>query len=276
MSGSSTIPAGEGRSVVAPRPAATVLLIRDGADGLEVFLVQRHHQIDFAAGALVFPGGKLDPLDSDPALRALCAGADGLDDYGLSLRVAAIRESFEECGVLLARAKGSPALVSAARLADLWKRHRAEVESHRLAIGALARGEGLELACDLLVPFAHWITPEGMPKRFDTHFFLVEAPTHQAAVHDGHENVDARWLRPADALAEADAGRATIIFPTRMNLAKLGRSASVAEALAAARAARVVTVLPRVERGDGGPVLRIPAEAGYDLVEAPLESITRA
>lgn len=269
-------PAAPPRALAPAKPASTVILIRDGDAGLEVFLVQRHHQIDFASGAMVFPGGKLEPSDSDPALRGLCAGAEGLDDYALALRVAAIRESFEECGVLLARPAGSSALVTASRLADLWKRHRNEGPGQGVAIGSFARDEGLVLACDLLVPFAHWITPEMMPKRFDTHFFLVEAPPAQATAHDGYEAVDARWLRPVDALAEADAGRSTIIFPTRMNIAKLARSARVADAMASARASRIVTVMPRVERGANGPVLRIPEAAGYDVVEAPLEGLQRA
>jgi 8-oxo-dGTP pyrophosphatase MutT (NUDIX family) len=252
------------------------MLLRDGVQGLEVFLVERHHQIDFAGGASVFPGGKLHPSDGDPALRSCSRGGEVLNDDELALRAAAIRESFEECGVLLARPEGSDELVSAARLADLWKRHRAEMQQHRVSLAQLALEEGLELACDLLVPFAHWITPEGMPKRFDTHFFLVPAPPSQVASHDGHENVSGRWVRPAEALADADAGRRTIIFPTRMNLARLGRSATVAEAIASARASRIVTVLPRVTRGpDGAPVLQIPPEAGYDISSAPLDEVMR-
>ncbi len=259
-----------------PKPSATIMLVRDGAQGLEVFLVERHHQIDFAGGASVFPGGKLHPSDSDPALRARSRGGEVLNDVDLALRAAAIRESFEECGVLLARPEGSDELVSAARLADLWKRHRAEMQRHRVSLAQLALEEDLELACDLLVPFAHWITPEGMPRRFDTHFFLVPAPPSQVAAHDGHENVSGRWIRPSDALADADAGRRTIIFPTRMNLAKLGRSETVAEAVAAARAARIVTVLPRVARdSEGRPVLQIPPEAGYDVSTAPLDDVMR-
>lgn len=257
------------------KPAATILLVRDAANGLEVFLVERHHQIDFAGGASVFPGGKLQPEDSDPTLRARCRGARDIDDVALALRIAAIRESFEECGVLLARPDGSDELVAAARLADLWKRHRGEMQNHRVSMARLASDERLELACDLLVPFAHWITPEGMPKRFDTHFFLVPAPPAQMAAHDGHENVSGRWLRPADAIADAVAGRRTIIFPTRMNLAKLGRSGSVAEAIAAARASTIVTVLPRIERSEQGPVLFIPPEAGYDVSTAALDDLIR-
>jgi 8-oxo-dGTP pyrophosphatase MutT (NUDIX family) len=246
--------------------------VREGTSGIEVFVVERHHQIDFAGGATVFPGGKVEAGDLDPGLRERCAGTDGLDATALGFRVAAIREAFEECGVLLARTRGRQELISVARLADLLKRYRSELRGHRVSIAQLARAEDLELACELLVPFAHWITPEGMPKRFDTHFFLAAAPPDQFAAHDGTESVGSTWLPPRRAL-DADAGRRTIIFPTRMNLAKLGRSRSVSAALAAARAARVVTVLPRVERGPLGPILRIPAEADYDVVEAPLDDL---
>jgi hypothetical protein len=112
-----------------------------------------------------------------------------------------------------------------------------------------------------------------MPKRFDTWFFLVAAPADQVAVHDGREGVDSLWIRPADAVAEAESGRRTIIFPTLLNVKKLGRSASVAEALSAARREPIVTVLPHVARTDHGEVLRIPSEAGYDVSEAPLEGL---
>ncbi len=129
----------------------------------------------------------------------------------------------------------------------------------------LTCAEDLELACDLLVPFAHWITPEFMPKRFDTHFFLVAAPENQAAAHDGSESVDSVWTTPGAALGEARAGRRTIIFPTLLNLKKLGRSQGTAEALERARKEPVVTVLPRPERGPEGNFVHIPAEAGYGI-----------
>jgi hypothetical protein len=174
--------------------------------------------------------------------------------------------------VLLARPRGSGALISVARLAEVSKRYRDEVREHRVSINDLARVEDLDLAVDLLVHFAHWITPAGMPKRFDTHFFLVAAPPDQFAAHDGTESVDSTWISPRRALSDADAGKRTVIFPTRMNLAKLARSERVQDAIEAARASRVVTVLPRVERGPDGLVLRIPAEADYGLVEAPLDA----
>jgi 8-oxo-dGTP pyrophosphatase MutT (NUDIX family) len=250
-----------------PVPAATILLLRDAAAGLEVFLVERHHAIDFATGALVFPGGKLDPGDRDPRALARCAG--GAEDADvLALRVAAIRETFEEAGVLLARPRGSRALVDGARAAGIRDRHRAPLLADAIGVADLAEAEDLELATDRLVPFAHWITPEFMPKRFDTHFFLVEAPPDQPAVHDGGESVDSTWATPAAALAEAEAGRRTIIFPTLLNLRKLGRSRSVAEALERARQAPPVTVLPRVERRGDRAVVCIPPEADYGVTEA--------
>ncbi len=253
------------------RPAATVLLLRDAPAGLEVFMVVRHHAIDFASGALVFPGGAVDAADRHPRLRTACTGAEGLGEAELAFRIAAVREAFEECGVLLARRRGDAGLVPADRLAELARRYREPLARNAIGIGDMLDAEGLELAIDALVPFAHWITPEMMPKRFDTWFFLAAAPADQIAAHDGSESVDSIWIRPEDACADADAGRRTIIFPTRMNLEKLGRSRTVAEAFAAARAEPVVTVLPQVEKAPGGRIMRIPIEAGYGISEVHLE-----
>lgn len=255
-------------------PAATVLLLRDRDDELEVFMVVRHHQIDFASGALVFPGGKVDPLDSHDSVRARVDGADGLDDREFAMRVAAIREAYEECGVLLARPEGSQTLIDAERLASL-AHCRVALNTGEIGIGDVLSQEGLRLALDLLTPFAHWITPKMMPKRFDTRFYLAVAPQDHIAVHDGSESVDSIWIRPAAALNEAEAGTKTIIFPTRVNVQKLGRYRSVSDAIAAARAARIITVEPQVEQREGGPVLRIPPEADYDLTEEPISRAGR-
>jgi 8-oxo-dGTP pyrophosphatase MutT (NUDIX family) len=260
-------------SMPEPRPArlsATVLLVRDGMRGLEVFMVERHHQIDFATGALVFPGGQLDAADANPALAARCAGAVDLDEASLALRIAAIRETFEEAGVLLARPHGERALVDAERLRGIEARHRAALNAGERTLAELVAAEDLELACDLLVPFAHWITPVFMPKRFDTWFFLVAAPPDQVALHDGHESVDSVWITPSDAEAARSAGRRTIIFPTLLNVRKLGRASTVADALASASSGPIVTVLPRIEQRGETPVMVLPADAGYDVVEAPL------
>jgi len=250
-------------------PAATILLLRDGLDGLEVFMVVRHHQIDFASGALVFPGGKVDPLDSLDSVRARADGAEELNDWEFAMRVAAIREAYEESGVLLARPEGSRELVDAQRLASLVTT-RVALNKGEIGIGDVLSMEGLRLALDLLTPFAHWITPKMMPKRFDTRFYLVAAPKDHLAIHDGSESVDSVWIRPADALEEARAGTKTIIFPTRVNVQKLGRHRTVNAALEAARASTIVTVEPRLERREDGPLLCIPAEADYDVTEEPI------
>ena len=240
------------------RLASTILLLRDGAAGLEVFMVVRHHQIDFASGALVFPGGSLDPEDAALAADAVRGAAvDGLDVAARAFRVAAIRETFEECGVLLARPRGSAALVDGARCARLV------AGAARRTFADMLADEDLVLALDLLTPYAHWITPPVVPKRFDTHFFLAAAPPDQLAMHDGGESVDSVWINPGQALREQEAGNYTIIFPTRLNLRMLDASTSVADALAAARARKIVTVLPELTKLGDERALRIPLEAGY-------------
>jgi len=236
----------------APRAASTILLLRDGPTGLEVFMVVRHHEIDFASGALVFPGGRVEAADAGLAREAI-SFADGIDETARGLRIAAIREAFEECGVLLARPKGGERIVPAERLSTL---------DRRAPFADLMAREGLAPATDAFVPFAHWITPAFLPKRFDTHFFLALAPPRHALAHDGRKAVDSIWIAPRAALAE-QGRRFKLLFPTERNLWKLARHADAASALAAARATPVVTVVPERTRVDGGPGLRIPLEAGY-------------
>lgn len=257
------------KEAVTPVPAATLMLIRDGADGLEVFMVERHHQIDFATGALVFPGGKIDKADFEPGIRDRCENAARFSELELALRVGGIREAFEECGVLLAHDAGGAGLVAAERLRGL-EHYRKKLVDGEITMLEFLLKENLVLLPENLVPFAHWITPPMVPKRFDTHFFIIEAPADHIALHDGHESVDSVWIRPAKVLEEGDAGRRTVIFPTRMNVQKLGHSRSVKEALANARASRIVTVLPQMMKGENGPYLKIPEEAGYDVSIHPL------
>lgn len=245
-------------NAVVARPASTVLLVRDGASGLEVFMVVRHHKIDFASGALVFPGGSVDPGDyaiaADPAR---CAADAATDERGRALRVAAIRETFEECGVLLARPRGASALIDGARCAAIAAKAAGRSFSELIA------AEDLSLALDALTPFAHWITPPIMPKRFDTHFYIAPAPADQSALHDGSESVDSTWINPGRALADAETGKYTIVLATRLNLRRLGESHDVASALAAVRARRIVTVEPTAVKSETGFTLTIPREAGY-------------
>ncbi|HZB93887.1 MAG TPA: NUDIX domain-containing protein [Stellaceae bacterium] len=260
---------------IEPRPAATVLLLRDGNDGLEVLMVTRNVAADFASGALVFPGGRVEPADAEAATLARCRIPAGVGERAMGFRAAAVRETFEEAHLLLARPAGEERLLAAPELnaieAGIERRlgRRAQLDD------LMATGE-IELATDLLVPFAHWITPVGPPKRFDTHFFLAPAPVDQIAAHDGHEAVETLWIAPQRAIAESEARRVTLVFATRMNLMKLGRSRTVAEALAAARADTIVTVCPEVVEGPEGKTLRIPAAAGYGITEMPAHLTARA
>ena len=253
----------------AARPAATIVLMRDSPNGLEVFMVVRHHAIDFASGALVFPGGRVD--ENDFALAgnaALCPNPEGLATEDLAFRLAAIRETFEECGVLFARPGHTIALIDGETLRSVERTHRAPLAEGRIGFDSVLTAHDLLPATDLLTYFAHWITPRHQPKRYDTHFFLAEAPPEHLAVHDGSESVDSVWITPRQALADTVAGRFKLVFATQMNLMKLAGYSTVVEAIAAARAATVVTVLPEVSQIDGTRrVLRVPLEAGYGAEE---------
>jgi len=249
----------------APRPASTVLLLRNGDAGLEVFMVVRHHDIGFGAGALVYPGGRVDSGDHLIAEQPdLCPDTSGLDAAAMSYRVAAIRETFEECGILLARPRGSATLLDAAQLQAIEASQRAPLCQGEITFADVLEVEGLELATDMLTPFAHWITPRHINKGFNTLFFAALAPPGQVAGHDGFESVDSVWTTPSKALAEAEAGRRKLLFPTRLTLLKVGRHDSAEAAIEAARTAPPMPVTPElVGMQDGVPTLRIPAEADY-------------
>jgi len=248
------------KTPVTPLPAATLLLVRDRPEGIEVLLTTRHDAAGFAAGAAVFPGGKVDASD-----RARAGPA------GDPFRIAAIRETFEECGLMLARQAADGAVLSAAALTELSERHSGVMDFTAL----VGRAE-LILATDLLVPFAHWITPKDQPKRFDTHFFLAPAPADQVALHDGREATIVHWLTPEGAIATARRGEIKLVLPTRLNLLKLGRSKTVAEALDSARRSEIVTVQPEIVETAEGPAFRIPAAADYGVTEVLVSSYRRA
>jgi 8-oxo-dGTP pyrophosphatase MutT (NUDIX family) len=251
---------------VVPRPASTILLLRDNAEHeIEVFMMVRHHEIDFSSGALVFPGGSVEKGDREIIERPeLYSGGEGLAADALSFRIAAIRETFEESGILLARPLGSKDLVVARRAAEIEAAGRAALSDGKTTFLDVLLENAVMLALDELVPFAHWITPEGMPKRFDTWFFLAAAPPEQIGAHDGREATDSIWLSPHEAVAGGESGRFKLPFPTTRNLIKLGKQASVRAALDEAAGKPIVTVMPVMTRLNGGRQLRIPREAGYD------------
>jgi 8-oxo-dGTP pyrophosphatase MutT (NUDIX family) len=251
-----------------PVPAATILLVRDGEAGLEVFMVRRHHEIEFAAGALVFPGGKASADDFDPALNDF---ADGVSGWNADMRVAAvaaIREAFEEAGMLIVRDDATGELVGETRLAVL-DMYRERIEKGETSLLQMVRRERLRLACDELVHFAHWVTPKHMPRRYDTHFFLARAPLGHTGQHCGRESVDSLWVRPEDAIANRKEWR--IMFPTRLNLMKLAASKTVDAAISRADAEPPVIVEPWIEEAPDGKRLRIREDAGYELTNVPLK-----
>jgi len=240
----------------APTPAAVLILARDGSDGLEVLMIERPAEMGFAGGALAFPGGKVDPEDHwlGPRTASGCA---------------AIRELFEECGLLLARRTDSRTLAAPADTMRLAASPRA-LFHERLA------DAGLEPATDLLVRFAHWITPRDRPKRFDTHFFIALAPRGQREAHDRREVAEARWIRPPEALARAAAAGRPLVVATHMTLLKLCRWTSAAVALDEIARHPVIAIQPEREDTPQGQVIHFPAEAGYGMTEAPASLFRRS
>jgi 8-oxo-dGTP pyrophosphatase MutT (NUDIX family) len=242
-------------TAIAPRPAATVLLLRD--DPFQVLMVRRRQGGTFS-NALVFPGGVVDDSDADGAWLPLLTGADGLAPEARAARIGALRETFEEASMLVARlADGTPIPPGPPDDGTPFRE--------------LIARRGARLALDELHPFGHWVTPDLEPRRFDTRFFLCRAPEGQLARQDDGETVGFEWAHPAELLDRAAAGERSLLFPTLMNLRRLAESANSADAIAAAGARPVVRVDPVVRRAGGRIVLTIPAEAGYGVTEHVLE-----
>jgi 8-oxo-dGTP pyrophosphatase MutT (NUDIX family) len=249
---------------VTPRPAATLLLLRDGVAGLEVLMIERHGKSSFGSGATVFPGGRVDTADH--ALARFCPPSP--DQQQLLSKIAAIRETYEESGVLLGRRAGG-GLLSAVDLAEFRRRHD-ELASFAGAVTAME----LELATDLLHPVAHWITPEAEPKRFDTHFFAALAPAEQVAQEDGHEAVEAVWLAPQATIDASVEGKRYLMLPTYLILRQFAAYADARSALAEASRQRIETVMPVFEAVGDGFVIHLPPAMGYDKLDIP-ERYTR-
>ncbi|HJM49080.1 MAG TPA: NUDIX hydrolase [Alphaproteobacteria bacterium] len=246
--------------------AATVMLVRDGAAGIEVFMMGRRGDLEVAPRALVFPGGKVDEADASRGLAERCAGAAAWDDEERAFRVAAVRESFEECGLLLARRQGGEVLLGGDEAAALGRRYLQDGH-HSLDLEALVRAEDLELATNLLLPCSRWVTPASRPRRFDAVIYLAPAPPGQQARHDGGEASRSFWAVPARVLAEVEAGQHHMLVPTRRSLRFLSRQASVAEAREAAAKIEVKALSPDLERADGGFIARLENEAGDGIEE---------
>ncbi len=241
----------------APTPAASVLLVRDGEDGLEVFMLERHLESDFVGGAFVFPGGKVD--DADHEVEATLAGPP-TDD--LPYRIAAVRETFEEAGHLLAH----PPLPDKSELAAARRRlnDRRQRWDWRPWLGQ----HTLQLATEQLAWWSWWVTPPGLHRRFDTRFYIVEVGQDAYASHDAVETTASRWVRPAVALRAAEAGQISIILPTRKNLEALAEFEKAADAVAhtAARVAPPPRIEPSIRTRPEGLSIDHPSFPGPEAL----------
>ncbi len=243
-----------------PRDAATVILLRDTANGLEVFLQRRVAAMAFAAGMTVFPGGGVDARDADASVRWAGPPASewarwfgGTEPVARALVCAAVRETFEESGVLLAGTEDG-VVADANRYADA----RRQLVSREFSLAAFLDGAGLTLRADLLRPWAHWITPPQETRRYDTRFFVAVLPEGQRADGETTEAESSGWQRPQDALADADAGRSMLMPPTWYTLRELTEFDTAADALAAER--RIQAIIPTLVR-DGDRVRVIVEDA---------------
>jgi 8-oxo-dGTP pyrophosphatase MutT (NUDIX family) len=261
------------------------MLVRDapadsGGTTLEVLMVRRNLRSDFVGGAYVFPGGGVDPNDGGPEAEALCAGRSdaeasallGVGTGGLAYWVAVVRETFEEAGLLLARRQGGPDLLAGdAREEARFAAARAAVNAGTRRFLDLCRDERLQLSVGDVHYFAHWITPRGAPRRYDTRFFVTAAPPGQIAAHDAGETIAEVWISPDVALARHRAGEIEIIFPTIRNLQAIGRFATSAELLEAAMRASsaVPTIEPRVVPDGNGMRIVLPGDPSYERGAVP-------
>jgi 8-oxo-dGTP pyrophosphatase MutT (NUDIX family) len=256
---------------VPAKDAATVMLVRDTDAGLEVFLMRRVLGMAFAGGMTVFPGGGVDRRDADTSLAwhgppPAWWAARFACDVGLAraLVCAAVRETFEESGVLLAGPSDDTVVSDARPYAEA----RAALVNRELSLAGFLADAGLVLRADLLRPWADWVTPEAEKRRFDARFFLAALPSGQRADGATTEAADVRWQRPGDALTEWQAGRVALLPPTWTTLAELEDCATVADAMSRERV--IQKLMPKVVRD--GKVLRVvlPGDPAYDSAAAHL------
>lgn len=257
------------------RDAATVMLVRDGTQGMEVFMLRRNLNSDFVGGAYVFPGGAVDRADRHEDLERVVrgrtdAGAShllGIERGGLAYWVAAVRECFEEAGVLLACDVGGTVLSLADEAtAERFTEHRGAVNTGTRRFIDVLDAEELHILADEIHYFSHWITPVGPPRRYDTRFFVAAAPPEQVPLHDDAETIANLWVRPQDALDRHRAGELEMIFPTIKNLEAIARFDAAEDLLAhAASVQSVPPIQPRIVQDEGGGMrILMPGDPGFE------------
>lgn len=259
-----------------PRDAATVIITRDSrARQYEVFLMRRHQDQDFLGGAYVFPGGRLDEEDCDPGLLPYTRGlsreeasrllqeADLPGARAVGLFLTAIRETIEEAGVLLAcEIEGTEAAV-----AERLTRYRQALHKREMTMKQLAQEENLLFDLGTLVPYAHWITPEIVPTRFDTRFFLAPIPAGQTPIHDDKELVESLWVAPSVAIEQSARNELLLMPPTIKIMEDLSAFETAADLFRAAKTKRIETVLPQAFSGEEGQGIKLPHDSEYTIAQ---------
>lgn len=262
------------------KPAATVLLIRDrDGGGIEVFMLQRTFNAAFASGMFVFPGGKVDDVDSAVEIGELCDGLTdaeasaqlGIASGGLAYWVACIRECFEEAGVLLAKYAGTGEVIRFDRddIIEEFNKERENIHDGSLALLELIKREHLRLTTDEIFYISHWITPMGERRRFDTRFFIARAPAAQYPLHDNGETIQSFWITPEEAIRRSHDKDLMLMPPTKANIEWLLPFHSTNEAMAAAKTlGKPQTILPKLKVDSDGRVLGIamPGDPEYDAL----------
>jgi 8-oxo-dGTP pyrophosphatase MutT (NUDIX family) len=260
--------------ILIPRPAATVLTLREAKNGYEILMLRRNLNSDFVGGAYVFPGGGVDPADASDVAQELSVGMNdascsarlGIGSGGLAYYVACLRELFEEGGILIAcDDQGREVDITDRPLVDRLNRDRALVNDGSLRFVELLQREGLYLDLQNIAYLAHWVTPVGPPRRYDTRFFVALSPVGQVAGHDEQETVASRWIRPVDALAMYERGELEMIFPTIRNLEIVAQFETAQEVLDYANAlVDIPRTEPRFADRDGALVILVSGDDGYE------------
>lgn len=260
--------------ILSPRPAATVMTLRDRDEGYEILMLRRNLNSDFVGGAYVFPGGGVDPADAGPAAQELALGVNDVDaslrlaleSGGLAYYVACLRELFEEAGLLVAcNTQGESVLFDDEATIARMAQHRREVNAGTLGFISMMHEEGLLLDLRGLEYVAHWVTPVGPPRRFDTRFFVAIAPEGQTATHDAGETVADQWVRPKDALDAHARGELDMIFPTIRNLESIAAFSSSRDVLDYARSlTNIPRIEPRIVTRDGTTTILLTGDDGYE------------
>jgi hypothetical protein len=259
---------------VKPRDAATVMLLRnstDGADDIEVLMVRRHAKSRFVPDAYVYPGGRIEEADYASEIEQRCVGLGYAEaqrrvpdirppEKSLGAWVAGIRETFEEVAILYAYDKSGDLVELAAGGGDRLESYRRRLHADEISLVDLLDQNGLTLATDELHYFAHWITPETSPMRYDVRFFVAPAPADQDAQHDGVELTEHVWIQPREALAKHEKGEFPVILPTHFMLQELSRFRTVEDAVASTRGKEIPAILSKVILRNGEYVEVMPDE----------------